>query len=209
MFSGIVEETGVIREAREMGGLRRLFIEAQRALEGTRLGDSVAVSGVCLTVVELGSEGFAVELAQETLRRTARRWEVGQRVNLERALALGDRLGGHLVTGHVDGRARVVRINREMGAWDVWLEVPQELTRYIAPKGSVALDGVSLTVAGVEGNRFWVTLIPHTLEVTTLKELAEGDEVNLEVDLLARYLERLVSTTGVSTTGGRDAQLDS
>jgi len=204
MFSGIVEETGVIREAREMGGLRRLFIEAQRALEGTRPGDSVAVSGVCLTVVELGSAGFAVELAQETLRRTARRWEVGQRVNLERALALGDRLGGHLVTGHVDGRARVVRINREMGAWDVWLEVPQELARYIAPKGSVALDGVSLTVAGVEGNRFWVTLIPHTLEVTTLKELAEGDEVNLEVDLLARYLERLMSQTG-----GCHAQLDS
>ncbi|WP_082827253.1 riboflavin synthase, partial [Meiothermus taiwanensis] len=135
---------------------------------------------------------------------TARRWAVGQRVNLERALALGDRLGGHLVTGHVDGRARVVKLRREMGAWDVWLEAPQELARYIAPKGSVALDGVSLTVAGVEGHRFWVTLIPHTLEVTTLKELVEGDEVNLEADLLARYLERLVSTRG-----GRDAQLNS
>lgn len=204
MFSGIVEEVGVIREAREMGGLRQLFIGAHRVLGGTGPGDSVAVSGVCLTVVELGSEGFAVELTQETLRRTARRWEVGQRVNLERALALGDRLGGHFVTGHVDGRARVVKLNREMGAWDVWLEVPQELARYIAPKGSVALDGVSLTVAGVEGHRFWVTLIPHTLEVTTLKELAEGDEVNLEVDLLARYLERLMSKTG-----GCHAQLDS
>ncbi|MER3443884.1 MAG: riboflavin synthase [Armatimonadota bacterium] len=197
MFTGIVEEVGVIREAREEGRLRRLFIGASRVLEGTRIGDSIAVSGVCLTVVELSSEGFTVELAQETLRRTAARWAVGQRVNLERSLALGDRLGGHLVTGHVDGRARVVGVNRTMGAWDVWLEVPRELSRYVAPKGSVALDGVSLTVAGVRGDRFWVTLIPHTLEATTLKERAEGDEVNFEADLLARYLERLLAAQGV------------
>ncbi|WP_027891748.1 riboflavin synthase [Calidithermus chliarophilus] len=196
MFTGIVEEAGVIREAREVGGLWRLFIEAGRVLEGTRTGDSVAVSGVCLTVVELGAGGLAVELAKETLRRTAARWEVGRRVNLERSLALGGRLGGHLVTGHVDGPARVVGVNREAGAWDVALEVPRELARYVAPKGSVALDGVSLTVAGVRDNRFWVTLIPHTLEVTTLKELAEGDEVNFEADLLARYLERLVAVRG-------------
>lgn len=196
MFTGIIEEVGVIREARQLGGLHWLFIEAGRVLEGTVAGDSIAVSGVCLTVVELGADGFAVELTKETLHRTAARWAAGQRVNLERSLALGDRLGGHLVTGHVDGRARVVGVNRTMGAWDVWLEVPRELSRYLAPKGSVTLDGVSLTVAGARGNRFWVTLIPHTLEATTLKELAEGDEVNFEADLLARYLERLLDLRG-------------
>lgn len=196
MFTGIVEEVGVIREALQEGKLRRLFIEAAQVLEGSRVGDSIAVSGVCLTVVELCEGGFAVELAQETLRRTAPRWEVGQRVNLERSLALGGRLGGHLVTGHVDGLARVVELRREPGAWDVELELSPELARYVAPKGSVALDGVSLTVAGIRGDRFWVTLIPHTLEATTLKERVEGDVVNFEADLLARYLERLIGGEG-------------
>lgn len=190
MFTGLVEETGVILKRQE-GSLLRLRIGAKRVLEGTRLGDSIAVNGVCLTVVDLDEEGFFVELTQETLRRTAGPWRVGQRVNLERALRVGDRLGGHFVTGHVDGVAQVVSIRREIGAWDVWLEAPLPLARYIAPKGSVALDGVSLTVAGVEGCRFFVTLIPHTLEVTTLAEWTEGQGVNLEVDLIARYLERL------------------
>jgi riboflavin synthase len=198
MFTGIVEEVGTIRESSQRGELQRIVIEATKTLQGTQLGDSIAVSGVCLTVVELQPRGFVVELAQETLRRTAPRWEVGQRVNLERALALGGRLGGHLVTGHVDGQARVLRVQRVMGAWDVWFEAPSTLAHYIAAKGSVALDGVSLTVAGVEENRFWVTLIPHTLEQTTLQALSEGDRVNLEVDLLARYLERLVALRGGS-----------
>lgn len=196
MFTGIVEEVGVIREALQEGKLRRLFIEAAQVLEGSRVGDSIAVSGACLTVVELYEGGFVVELAQETLRRTAPRWEVGQRVNLERSLALGSRLGGHLVTGHVDGLARVVEVRREPGAWDVELELSPELARYVAPKGSVALDGVSLTVASVYGHRFWVTLIPYTLEATTLKERVEGDVVNFEADLLARYLERLIGGEG-------------
>ncbi len=192
MFTGIVEEVGTIVMAEGMGGVRRLCIRAQRVLEGSRIGDSIAVSGVCLTLVALEAEGFWVELAQETLARTAPRWQVGRRVNLERALALGDRLGGHLVSGHVDGRARVGHLHREPGAWNLYLEAPAELARYLAFKGSVALDGVSLTIAGVEGPRFWVTLIPHTLAVTTLGELEVGSEANLEVDLLARYLERLL-----------------
>ena len=196
MFTGIVEEVGTIRESSQRGELQRIVIEATKVLQGTQVGDSVAVSGVCLTVVELLPRGFLVELAQETLRRTASRWEVGQRVNLERALALGGRLGGHLVTGHVDGQAKVVRVHPVMGAWDVWFEAPPALAHYLAYKGSVAIDGVSLTVAGVEENRFWVTLIPHTLEQTTLQTLSEGDQVNLEVDLLARYLERLLSFAG-------------
>lgn len=196
MFTGIVEEVGVIREALQEGKLRRLFIEAAQVLEGSRVGDSIAVSGACLTVAELYEVGFVVELTQETLRRTAPRWEVGQRVNLERSLALGSRLGGHFVTGHVDGLARVVEVRREPGAWDVELELSPELARYVAPKGSVALDGVSLTVAGVHDHRFWVTLISHTLEVTTLKEREEGDVVNFEADLLARYLERLIGGEG-------------
>ena len=196
MFTGIVEEVGTVCASSRQGELQRVAIEATKVLQGTRVGDSIAVSGVCLTVVELQPGSFWVELARETLRRTAPRWEVGQRVNLERALALGGRLGGHLVTGHVDGQARVLRVQRVMGAWDVWLEAPPTLAHYIAIKGSVALDGVSLTVAGVEENRFWVTLIPHTLEQTTLQTLSEGDQVNLEVDLLARYLERLLGFAG-------------
>jgi len=196
MFTGIVEEVGTVCASSRQGELQRVAIEATKVLQGTRVGDSIAVSGVCLTVVELQPGSFWVELARETLRRTAPRWEVGQRVNLERALALGRRLGGHLVTGHVDGQARVLRVQRVMGAWDVWLEAPPTLAHYIAIKGSVALDGVSLTVAGVEENRFWVTLIPHTLEQTTLQTLSEGDQVNLEVDLLARYLERLLGFAG-------------
>lgn len=190
MFTGLVEETGVIL-SREEGSFFRLRIGAKRVLEGMRPGDSIAVNGACLTVVDLDEEGFYVEIVQETLRKTAGPWRVGQRVNLERALRVGDRLGGHFVTGHVDGVAQVVSIRRETGAWDVWLEAPPPLARYIAPKGSVALDGVSLTVAGVEGRRFFVTLIPHTLEVTTLADWTEGQGVNLEVDLIARYLERL------------------
>jgi riboflavin synthase len=192
MFSGIIEEVGEIVEAQPISKLLRLKVRAQRVLEGTKVGDSIAVSGVCLTVVALGPDCFTVELAQETLRRTAPRWHEGARVNLERALALGDRIGGHWVTGHVDGVARVVRVHREPGAWDVWFAPPRALWPYLAPKGSVALDGVSLTVAGVEEGAFWVTLIPHTLEHTTFEELHEGAEVNLEVDLLARYVAALL-----------------
>lgn len=198
MFTGIVEEVGTIDQLSQQGELQRACISATKILQGTQIGDSIAVSGVCLTVVELHPQGFSVELTRETLQCTAARWAVGQQVNLERSLSLGSRLGGHMVTGHVDGQAQVVRVQRVTGAWNVWLEAPTGLAHYIALKGSVALDGVSLTVAGVEGRRFWVTLIPHTLEQTTLHTLVEGDWVNLEVDLLARYIARLMDLRGGS-----------
>ncbi|MFN4070328.1 MAG: riboflavin synthase [Thermus caldifontis] len=191
MFTGLVEETGEIVRVEE-GPFLRVRIAAKEVLSDLKVGDSVAVDGVCLTAVAVDGEGFWVELAQETLRRTAPTWRVGHRPNLERALKVGDRLGGHFVTGHVDGVAEVVAIREAPGARDFYFRPPRELSRYIAEKGSVALNGVSLTVAGLKGDAFFVTLIPHTLKVTNLGGLGVGDGVNLEVDLIARYLERLM-----------------
>ncbi|WP_457637681.1 riboflavin synthase [Oceanithermus sp.] len=192
MFTGIVEEVGRVARAEPAGGNLRVWIEAEKVLEGTEVGDSIATSGACLTVVEIGERGFAVELARETVNRTAPRWRPGARVNLERAARVGDRLDGHLVTGHVDGVGRVTRFDRRPGAHDLFVEAPAELARYIAPKGSITIDGVSLTVVSVRGRVFSVTLIPHTLQVTTLGELKVGDAVNLEIDIIARYVERLL-----------------
>ncbi|WP_293170343.1 riboflavin synthase [Oceanithermus sp.] len=192
MFTGIVEEVGRVARVEPKGGNLRVWIEAEKVLEGTKVGDSIATSGACLTVVELSESGFAVELAQETVKRTAPRWRPGARVNLERAARVGDRLDGHLVTGHVDGVGRVTRFDRRPGAHDLYVEAPPDLARYVAAKGSITIDGVSLTVVEVRGRVFSVTLIPHTLQVTTLGELKAGDAVNLEIDLIARYVERLL-----------------
>jgi len=192
VFTGIVEEVGRVQRTEPAGGNLRVWIEAEKVLEDTEVGDSIATSGACLTVVELLPRGFVVELAQETVKRTAPRWRPGARVNLERAARVGDRLDGHLVTGHVDGVGRVTRFDRRPGAHDLYVEAPAELARYVAPKGSITIDGVSLTVVGVRGRVFSVTLIPHTLQVTTLGELKVGDAVNLEIDIIARYVERLL-----------------
>nr|WP_267962650.1 riboflavin synthase [Thermus hydrothermalis] len=194
----MVEETGEILKVEE-GPFLRVRVAAKEVLSDLKVGDSVAVDGVCLTAVAVDGEGFWVELAQETLRRTAPTWRVGHRPNLERALKVGDRLGGHFVTGHVDGVAELVGVREAPGAKDFYFRPPRPLARYIAEKGSVVLNGVSLTVAGLEGEAFWVTLIPHTLKVTNLGGLRVGDGVNLEVDLIARYVERLL--------GERDGRL--
>lgn len=200
MFTGIVEDVGRVR-ALWPGKDTRFEIETRLPAATFALGASVACSGVCLTVIERGalSSGgwFAVEASPETLSRTTLgRWRTGSTVNLERALKLGDELGGHLVSGHVDGLARIRSIRQvgegAGGSTVFEFEAPRPLAVYIAAKGSLTLNGVSLTVNSVDGNRFSVNVIPHTLAVTTFGAAQEGDEVNLEIDLLARYVARLL-----------------
>ena len=198
MFTGIVHEVGVIRRSEARAGLhgpedRRIEVGfAGITRERLNLGDSVCVDGVCLTVAKLGAASFQADVSGETLRVTtlgAKR--DGARVNLEPSLRAGDSLGGHWVSGHVDGLAEVLVTSNDARSLRVEFAAPKPLARYIARKGSVTLDGVSLTVNEVDGHKFSVNLIPHTLEVTTLGALAVGVRVNLEIDLLARYVERL------------------
>ncbi|MBX6394094.1 MAG: riboflavin synthase [Alicyclobacillaceae bacterium] len=193
MFTGIIEEMGRIREVAPADQGLRLVVEGRKVLEDARIGDSIAVSGVCLTVVSRTDDAFVVDVVGETLRRTTlSEAKPGMPVNLERALAVGDRLGGHLVAGHVDGMG-TVRDRRPEGSSVIFeFEVPVPLRRYIAEKGSIAVDGVSLTVMEVTGDGFRVAVIPHTLENTTLGIKNPGDRVNLEVDIVARYMERLL-----------------
>jgi riboflavin synthase len=195
MFTGIVEGTGrVVTLAVAPGGAgARLEVEAPWPAGTLAAGDSVAVDGCCLTVAAATPTGFAADLVAETLRRTALgRLAAGDRVNLERPLALGGRLGGHLVHGHVDGVARVLERQAAGEGRELRVELPEALARYVAEKGSIAVDGVSLTVAGVGQGWFAVALVPHTLATTTLGERGPGDPVHLEVDLVAKYVERLV-----------------
>jgi riboflavin synthase len=196
MFTGIVTEIGEVVGIRSLPAGLRLTVAATGEFAAAAVGASIAVSGPCLTVVERGRIGnrgfFDVDASTETLARTTiGEWTVGRNVNLERALKLGDELGGHVVTGHIDGVATVVERHDEGGMARFVVEAPTELSRYIAEKGSVSLDGTSLTVNRVDENCFDVMIIPHTLAVTTWGERRAGDRVNLEIDLLARYLERL------------------
>lgn len=194
MFTGIVEELGTVTSLEASPAGMRLVVRAGDVVAGAGAGDSIAVNGACLTIVDLNSGMFATDLTAETLRRTTlRSLRPGDRVNLERPLRLDQRLGGHLVQGHVDGIGRITA--REPDGNGVWMEIapPGGLMRYLAEKGSVAIDGVSLTVAGIQdGSRFAVALIPHTLAVTTLGRRGCGNEVNIEVDILSKYVERLL-----------------
>ncbi len=200
MFTGIVSDLGEILEAEERAeGLHRLVIASSYDPASIDIGASIACSGPCLTVVERGQKGnrgfFAVDVAAETLRvTTAGGWQRGTRLNLERSLRIGDELGGHLVSGHVDGIAELVTREDLPDMARLTLRAPAPLSRFIAPKGSVALDGVSLTVNEVEGDTFSVLLIPHTLQVTTFGGLRAGARLNLEVDQMARYAARLLQT---------------
>ncbi len=194
MFGGIVQAIGIVSERHERRGDIELVIDAGGLdLASTHIGDSIAVSGVCLTVTQIGGAKFTTDLSRETLALTTLEGaRSGSRVNLEAALKAGEPIGGHLVSGHVDGIGRVISRHADARSEYFEIEVPRELTRYIARKGSICIDGVSLTVNEVTGNAFVVNLIPHTLSVTTLGDLAAGAPVNVEVDLLARYVERLL-----------------
>jgi riboflavin synthase len=194
MFTGIVETMGTLVEKTDIGGDCRLVIDTgELGLEGCSTGDSISVSGACLTMLEPETNRFRADVSVETLDLTILgRVAEGQNVNLELAMGVHDRMGGHLVTGHVDGLARLVSRHEDARAERFEFEVPVPLAKYVARKGSVCLDGVSLTVNEVAGRQFSVCLIPHTMAITTLGQLQPGDEVNLEVDLIARYLERLM-----------------
>ncbi|UCC13709.1 MAG: riboflavin synthase [Gammaproteobacteria bacterium] len=203
MFTGIVQTTGTIEALTPRGGDVRLAVRCPElgAACGT-VGDSISVGGVCLTAIELDENGFSADVSRETLDHTTLgRYKPGGRVNLEKALTLATPLGGHLVTGHVDGIGEVLDRRDDARSIRFGIRVPGELSRYVARKGSVCLDGVSLTVNDVSGDRFGVNIVPHTLEVTTLDEWMEGVPVNVEVDIVARYLERLLgddSSRGLS-----------
>ena len=199
MFTGIVEAQGRIDAVEEIGGDRRMtIVSAGDYLAGLQSGDSVAVSGVCLTAVQLLPRGFTADLSVETLQATtAGSWQAGSVVNLERALTPAKPLGGHMMSGHVDGVGHLVEKHEEARSWRLSFEAPQALARYIARKGSIAIDGISLTVNEVDKNRFGVNIIPQTWTHTTLGGLQVGGQVNLEVDLIARYLERLIQERGL------------
>jgi riboflavin synthase len=193
IFTGLIIEVGRVRQVRRRDDGAFLVIEARKALEGTRIGDSISINGVDLTVIEMNADTFSSDASLETLRRsTLGELRAGDRVNLERALAVGERLGGHMVQGHVDGTGKLVTVLQEGNAYRMRFSFARELARYIAMKGSIAVDGISLTVAGLGQYWFEVAIIPHTWRETTLADLKSGSLVNLEVDVLAKYVERLM-----------------
>ncbi|RBW62052.1 riboflavin synthase [Ruegeria sp. A3M17] len=191
MFTGIVTDIGIVTELDQQGDLRAR-IKTGYDTAGIDIGASIASDGVCLTVIALGDDWYDVQISAETVSKTnLNSWRVGKRLNLERALKVGDELGGHIVSGHIDGVAEVVALQDEGDSTRVTLRAPKELARFVAPKGSVALNGTSLTVNDVDGCDFGINFIPHTKEVTTWGDVSVGDQVNLEIDTLARYVARL------------------
>jgi riboflavin synthase len=194
MFTGIIADIGTIVDKQERdGGLRLRIATHALGMEDVQLGDSIAVNGICLTAVKIEGSSFSVDVSRETLHCTVGLEQQGALVNLEKALRLADRLGGHLVSGHVDGVGEVLEFVNLGESWKLSVRVPKALAKYIAAKGSITINGVSLTVNRVEGAVFHVNLIPHTLQQTTLKGLHIDSRVNLEIDLIARYVERMMS----------------
>lgn len=194
MFTGLVEEVGNIAEIGISRGAKRITVHAQHVLGDLRIDDSIAMNGVCLTVIHRDARGFAVEAVDETLRKTTiGSWQIGKSINLERALTAQSRLGGHFVQGHVDGLAKVTDWSEQAGGRMLSVSMPAELVNYLIPKGSITLDGVSLTIAAIKNNQIQVALIPHTLEVTTLGAVRIGDAINVEADMLGKYVRQILS----------------
>ncbi len=197
MFTGIIEEKGVIKSIRSGGRFARIVISAAKIIEDLKIGDSINTDGVCLTVTEFSSSSFTVDVMPETLlRSTFGKLKPGSTVNLERALRLSDRLGGHIVSGHIDGTGRLEKIRKDENA--IWLSIVAEepILRYIVEKGSVAIDGISLTIVKVDHHTFEVSVIPHTQAETTILTKKTGDAVNIECDIIGKYIEKLSKTNG-------------
>lgn len=197
MFTGIIEELGRVRAVEPRGEGVRIVVEARAVMEGTREGDSIAVNGVCLTAVDVREGSFAADGSRETLQRsTLSRLRAGSVVNLERAATPSTRLGGHIVQGHVDARGRFLSAEEHGGSWTVRVAYPRDVARYLVFKGSVAVEGISLTVAALTDEYFEIAIIPKTWAVTNLSHLRPGDEVNLEADIIAKYVERILTVGG-------------
>lgn len=201
MFTGIISAQGQIRHLQSSQDDIRLTVDVGKLdMTDVQLGDSIATNGVCLTVTDFGDDYFCADVSNETIARTAfAEYQKGQAVNLEKALAVGERLGGHLVSGHVDGIGEVISVEQQARWVQVWVQAPAGLAKYIAEKGSITVDGVSLTVNAVQGATFRLTLIPQTMQETTFHLYQPGSKVNLEVDLIARYLERLLLGNNAAT----------
>jgi riboflavin synthase len=199
VFTGIIEELGRVRSVETLGENARIVIEARTVTEDTKHGDSIAVNGVCLTALDVQPDSFAADVSRETLdRSTIGRLQPGARVNLERAVTPLSRLGGHIVQGHVDGRGKFLGAVDLGGSWTVSIGYPPEVARYLVFKGSVSVEGISLTIAALHDDHFEIAVIPKTWEVTNFSQLRPGDDVNLEVDMIAKYVERLLDLSGVA-----------
>ena len=193
MFTGIIEELGTIFSLEPHAGGAKIVVSAQSVTQGTRDGDSISVNGVCLTALDVKAHSFAADLSQETLdRSTLYRLKPGTPVNLERAVTPATRLGGHIVQGHVDGRGKFISASQDGDFWTVKIGFPSELAQYFVYKGSVAIEGISLTIAALNKDSFDIAIVPKTWQLTNLSSLSPGDEVNLEVDLIAKYVERVL-----------------
>lgn len=209
MFTGIVEELGTIRSLAISGSSGKIHIQAKKVLEGTKIGDSIAVNGICLTVVTMTPDSFSADVMAETVRRSSLgSCRMGDRVNLERAMAADGRFGGHMVAGHIDGTGTIASLVQEENAVWVTIRTKPEILHYIVEKGSIAIDGISLTVAAVDDTCFKVSVIPHTGEETTLLKRTPGDTVNLETDIVGKYVEKLLGISAPKAETGSSLTMD-
>lgn len=205
MFTGIIEEQGQIRSVSLGGRSGKISVKAEKVLEGTKIGDSIAVNGVCLTAVSIQKDGFTADVMAETVRRSnLGHLRPGDKVNLERAMAAGGRFGGHIVSGHIDGTGTIVSLRKEENAVWVGIKTEPEIMRLVIEKGSICIDGISLTVAAVGTDNFQVSVIPHTGEETTLLKKQPGDMINLENDIIGKYVERLMGLREAENSRSRD-----